>query len=132
MTRRLLRLPLCAATLLLVEAQAALAQTLGQGSDPDISLWRVAASLLLCAGLAVAGGVILKARSGQMPAFRFAPRRQRRLKLVETLGLGRDTAISIVDCDGREMLVLTSPQGSRVVDELPRHGGALALSPEHA
>jgi hypothetical protein len=119
MTLRALRLPGYATAILLAGMRVSDAQTLGQGNDPDISLWRVALSLLLCAGLAVGGAFVLKMRSGQMPVFRFAPSRQRRLRLVESLSLGRDTGLSIVACDGREILVFTSPQGSRVIDSMP-------------
>ena len=133
MTYRALRALGYAATAALAGVQGSCAQTLGQGGDPDISPWRIVASLLLCAGLAIAGAYILKARSGQMPVFRFAPGRQRRLRVIEQLSLGRDAGISIVSCDEREILILTSPQGCRVIDAaLPRADAASEFQRERA
>jgi hypothetical protein len=102
--------------------QIVFAQTLGQGTDDAISLWRVAGALLLCAGFAVAGAFVLKARMGGGAStsmyLPFAAKRERRIKLVETLRLGPKAGLSIVACDDRELLVLVSESGSQIVREI--------------
>lgn len=103
----------------MLSAQPALAQTLGQGADTDISVWRIVASLILCGLLAVGGAFVLKARGGSFPAFSWPAGKSRRLRLVESLKLAPNAAISIVECDGRELLVSVSAEGSRVLEELP-------------
>jgi flagellar biogenesis protein FliO len=130
--RRALRAFCTAAALFAAGTQTALAQTLGQGLDDDISLWRVAGSLLLCAGLAVAGAFVLRARQGHAPLLPFAIARRRRLQLIETLRLGQNIGLSIVSCDGREILVLVSPEGSKVLEEFPARSLASAMSEERA
>src|SRR5258706_11729693 len=72
--------------LLLAEARPTAAQVLGQGGDDTVSMWRVAAALLVCVLLAVGGAFALRARMGA-GALVFAPPPGRRLKLVGTLRL---------------------------------------------
>jgi flagellar biogenesis protein FliO len=127
---RALRAAAIAAALSAASAQGALAQTLGQGVDNDISLWRVAGSLLLCAGLALAGAFVLRARMGHAPLLPFAIAKRRRLQLIESLRLGQNSGLSIVSCDGREILVLVSPEGSKVLEELPARSLAAGLCEE--
>jgi hypothetical protein len=128
---RSLRAAGIAAAVSALSAQGALAQTLGQGLDNDISLWRVAGSLLLCAGLAVAGAFVLRARMGHAPLpLPFKITRRRRLQLIESLRLGQNSGLSIVSCDGREILVLVSPEGSKVLEELPARSLAGGLAEE--
>lgn len=112
----------------LVPTQAAWAQTLGQGSDEAISLWRVLAALLLCLVLAVVGGFALKKRmDGSTPTlaslFKRGPSARRRLKLVESLRIGPQVELCIVTCDGREFLVATSSQGVQLLHPLPSDAG---------
>lgn len=118
---RLCGAALVAAALLLGNAQAALAQTLGQGGDVDVPLWRIGGAMVLCSLLAVGGALALRARGGSLPSFSlpFAGPRRRRLKSIETLRLSQNAALSIVECDGRELLILVSQDGSRVLEELP-------------
>jgi flagellar biogenesis protein FliO len=104
--------------LLLAEALPADAQVLGQGGDDPVSMWRVAAALLLCILLAVGGAFALRMRMGA-DAFVLAPQRNRRLKLVEVLRLSPQSMLCIVDCDGRELLVMASPAGAELLDRLP-------------
>lgn len=112
----------------LVPARASWAQTLGQGSDDGISLWRVLAALLLCLVLAVVGGFALKKRlDGSTPTlatlFKRGPTTRRRLKLVESLRIGTQVELCIVTCDGREFLVATSTQGVQLLQRLPSDAG---------
>jgi flagellar biogenesis protein FliO len=100
-------------------AQSAWAQTLGRAPDDEISLWRVGIALLFCVVLAIAGAFLLRARLGQAPLFAFPTKSGRRLKMVETLRLGRVIALSIVECDGKELLVMSSEERAELLARLP-------------
>ena len=104
---------------LLLLFQPAAAQTLGQGSDVEISVWRIVATLVLCTMLAVGGAFLLKARQGSLPLGSFLPKQNRRLRLVESLRLGPQADLCIVECDGRELLIAASAQGTRLLANLP-------------
>lgn len=96
------------------------AQTLGQGTPDEISIWRVLAALLGCLALAVGGAFLLKARMGQLPfSLITISKRPRRLQLLETLRLGRQSSLAIVACDGEELLVSASDQSIEVLERLP-------------
>jgi flagellar biogenesis protein FliO len=103
----------------LLFASAAAAGTLGGAADDDISLARIAWVLALCLTLAVAGAFVLRHRLGQGPVFSFQPARPRRLKLIEQLRLGAHTSLSIVACDGRELLLVSSDKETRLLAQLP-------------
>jgi anti-sigma-K factor RskA len=94
-------------------ATAATAQTLGRADNDDVSIWRVVAAFALCVVLAVAAALVLRARLGYLP--QLGTGRARRLRLVETLRLGRQVSLSIVACDGEEMLLLSSDQSGQLV-----------------
>ena len=98
---------------------AACAQSLGHAPDDDISLWRVGIALLLCLALAVAGAFLLRARMGYGPLISFLPKGARRLKLIETLRLGRVATLSIVECDGKELLLVNSDEHAELIAHLP-------------
>lgn len=105
------------------------AQTLGQGSGLEIAWWRIVAAFLICAALAVAAAFALRTRmqaSGahSQPASGWRAVRnaifswpscpeagEPRLRLVETLRLGPQVDICLVQVDGRDFLVAMSPQG---------------------
>jgi flagellar biogenesis protein FliO len=116
--------------LLLFCTQSASAQTLGRAADGDISLWRVASALLLCIVVAVVAAFVLKARMGNANTFQFLAKRSRRLQLVETLRFGQQSVLSIVICDGQEMLVLTTGQAVQLMQRLPLGSEAALPQPE--
>lgn len=116
---RALRAPVLLAGAMLLAARPGFAEALGRASDSDISLWRVASALLLCLLLAVAAGFVLRARQGFASPISFISSAPRRLRIVEMLRLGPKTALSIVTCDGQELLLLTSEQGGTILDRLP-------------
>jgi hypothetical protein len=117
-------LPLFCAVLAMT--QNAAAQTLGQGYDDGISMWRVGLSILLCAAVALAGAFVLRTKLGHAPfPIRFAGGKRRRLQLVESVKLGPNSGVSIVSCDGRELLILVSPEGGKVIEELPQRRAAV-------
>jgi len=72
-----------AAGLFLLKSDPVLAQTLGQGSDDGMSVWRIVAALLLCLALAVGGAFALKAGLGRGRFFSFVAKRSGRLQHVE-------------------------------------------------
>lgn len=100
-------------------AAPAAAQTLGQGSDVEISIWRIVAAFVLCALLAVAGAFLLKARQGSVRLVSLIAKQDRRLRLIETLRLGHQADLCIVECDGRQLLIAASAHETRLLANLP-------------
>jgi len=93
------------------------AQRLGQGPDNDISILRVILALILCLALATAAAFVLRARMGHAPALFRSKLGSRRLELQASLRLPNQVDLSIVRCDGKELLVATSAQGLMIVKE---------------
>lgn len=115
------------------------AQTLGQAHEPEISLLRVIGALLFCCLLGAAGALALKYRLRGRPSpgrgldgkmlsqlvaglsFRAtatdAP--DARLRVVETVRLGYQVEVSLLECDGGTVVIVTSPQGAFVVNRDP-------------
>ena len=108
-----------AALLCALFANPAFAQTLGRGGDDGISTWRVLATLALCLTLAVAGAFAIRAGVGRRLPFPRVRAGRRKLVLVETLRLGHQTDICILDCEGSRVLLATGPHGARLLDRLP-------------
>lgn len=102
-----------------------LAQTLGQGAADDISIWRILAALALCLVLAVVGAFALKSRMAGGQLIPFALKKDRRLKLVESLRLANQVDLCIVLCDGRELLVAASAHGVDLLKHLPLADGSI-------
>jgi flagellar biogenesis protein FliO len=102
-----------------LDTGTALAQTLGQGGDDGVSLWRVIAALLLCIVLGVVAAFVLRTRLGHRAPFSLGRPRMRRLQLVETLRLGHQVDLCIVTCDGHELLVAASAHGTQLLERVP-------------
>jgi hypothetical protein len=111
------RIGVLAALCAIVDVLPAAAQVLGQAADDSISLWRVAAALLFCVLLAIGGAFALKLRAGT--AFVLPSRTNRRLRVVESLRLSPQSTLCIVDCDGGELLMVTTSAGAALIDRLP-------------
>jgi flagellar biogenesis protein FliO len=113
------------AVLILVMSFPALAQTLGQGNDTATPVWRVVSAFVLCVALALLGAWAIRARfQGKAPLsglFKLpvSVRPERRLLLRETLRLNPQTNLSIVACDGRELLIATSGNDVKLLETLP-------------
>lgn len=113
------------AGIMLAASTSAIGQTLGQGSDDGTSLWRVLSAFILCSLLALLGAWAIKTRfhgKASLPAwFKFptSDRPERRLLLRETLRLNPHTNLSIVSCDGRELLIATSGSDVKLLEALP-------------
>jgi flagellar biogenesis protein FliO len=67
---------------------------------------------------------------GNANTFQFLAKRSRRLQLVETLRFGQQSVLSIVICDGQEMLVLTTGQAVQLMQRLPLGSEAALPQPE--
>jgi hypothetical protein len=109
---------------------AAAAQSLGGAVDDDVSLWRVGGAFLLCIALGASAIFIVRGRAGYPQIPMLTARRARRLRLVESLRLGRQSLLSIVACDGEELLVLSSEQSAHLVGRLPLATKDAGLSSE--
>ena len=96
-------------------AQAALAGQLGQAPDDGPSIWRVVGAFGLCVLFALAGALALRARGGLGPLPWPRPSGDRRLKLVESVRLTPQVQLCLVECDGQEMLLTTSPSGATLL-----------------
>jgi flagellar biogenesis protein FliO len=99
--------------LLLVPAAPALGQRLGQAQGSDVPIWRVMIALIFCLALAAAAALLLRRRLGGGRLRGIG--RERRLRLIESIRIGRDAHLSIVSCDGSEMLIASGPQGTNLV-----------------
>jgi flagellar biogenesis protein FliO len=103
----------------LVQIQTVIAQTLSRGAEDDISVWRIVGAFLLCILLAGAGALVLRHRLGYAQLPRVLGSQARLLRIIESLKLGRQITLSIVQCDERELLLLTSETGAQVVQNAP-------------
>jgi len=116
--------PLVAAMLLLHGAFPARAQTLGQGTGPDISILGVLGALVLCLAVAVLAAFVLKARTrgralSVQTLFGRSRSQEGRLRVVETLRLGPQVDLCIVECDASEYLIAISGNGASLLSRLP-------------
>jgi len=115
-------------------AMPARAQTLGLAPNHDISLWRVVGALVLCCLLGFAGALALRfrTRGKALPVRRLNPADWRqllagfgartnateegaeRLRLVGTVRLGYQVEVNLLECDGKTLVIVASPQGAFV------------------
>ncbi len=138
MIRRGLKFSGLAGAILVVWTTAgpALAQSLGLAHDPDISLWRVAGALLFCCLLGAGGALALKYRLqgkkipqrsfdtgalGQWLARigRTSPEPDgspERLKVIATVRLSYQVDVSLLECDGTPLVIVTSPHGAFIAN----------------
>jgi len=117
-------------------AGSASAQTLGLATGPEVSWWRVIGALVFCCLLGAAGALALRYRlQGRRPAaarinpqtlsqlfagldFRRRPADAAavRLRVIETVRLGYQVEVSLLECDGEGVMIVTSPHGAFVVN----------------
>lgn len=110
------------ASLLLVTlfSQICLAQNLGKGMDDGISIWRVAAALLVCVGVAVCAAFLLKRGMPMGQMLQYSKKKKSRLQVMETLRIRPQTDLCIFACDGEEFLLVLSPQGTSLLRPVSR------------
>ena len=82
----------------------------------DFSWLRLAFAFSVVAGLMAAMGFILKYIGTHGVAFRKQVGRARRLKIVETLPIDTKRRAVILNCDGREHLLLLSAERDIVIE----------------
>lgn len=111
---------------------AARAAPLGAAAPDGGLFWlRWMAALGLCLLLAVAGAYAVKhrqgAQAGGWPTLRPSswgnPLRSlgpRRLRLIESLRVNPHLEVSLVECDGCELLLAATPQGAVLLRETPK------------
>jgi hypothetical protein len=97
----------------------ALAQQLGQGIDDNISVWRVVATLLVCLIVAVGAALVLKRRLAKGAAPFRLRRTGSRLEMIEILAVRPQVDLCLIACDGEEFLVISAPQGTRLLRHQP-------------
>jgi flagellar biogenesis protein FliO len=85
------------------KAVPAFAQTLGQGDEVGISLWRVLASLLIIVIFGVGALLVVRMRTGQLKLWE--PAASRRLQIVEVSRVVPQSALCLVRLDGSEYLI---------------------------
>ncbi len=98
-------------------AAPAFAQRLGQGTETDISMWRVVGALLLCLALAFVAALVLKRRLGGGVPLSFV--RGRRLQLIERVRLTSQAELCLVSRDGTEFLIAAGPHGATLIEAGP-------------
>ncbi len=96
-------------------ASSALSQTLGQGQDIGVSVWRVLAALLLCLGIAVAVILTLRKQSRRIDLKALASglrargtAQSPRIAIIESRRASSRADVVLLRCDDREFLVMIS------------------------
>ncbi|WP_420606056.1 hypothetical protein [Novosphingopyxis sp.] len=106
------------------QPSAALSQTLGQGEDIGVSVWRVLAALLLCLGIAVAVILALRKQGGRIDLKALASGlrsggsiRPSRIEIVESRRASSRAEVVLLRCDEREFLVMISDTSLVTLEE---------------
>ena len=96
-----------------------LAQQLGGGSSPEVSIVRIVGALIICLLLAFLAIIYLKHRSGGPIAFKLGRlvSATSEIEVRETRRLTVQHHLSLVRCSGREFLLLLSPGDSLLLSE---------------
>jgi hypothetical protein len=118
-------------------AMPAYAQTLGLAPSHEVPMWRVVGALLFCCALGAAGAFALKYRMRNAAPMargtarfdwrqlagdlRLGPRPAAqdpgRLKVVETVRLGYQVEVNLLECDGKSIVIVASPHGAFVAGQ---------------
>ena len=119
-----------ASIIALFVSSPALAQKLGGGETPDISIVRVIAALMFCVLMALGGAWALRFRmTGRfdLPALPKLPQVvPRKLVLIERLRLGPQHELCIIAHEDREFIISVSPAGIARFDAFAGTSGTSA------
>jgi len=112
----------CVAYLLCAPAALAQSGRLGGGGALNLSLTRIVMPLILCLMLAALAAFALKRSGGRIDLKRVrgliaALPAQRRIQVIETRRISQYADISLLHCDGREYLILSSQAQQTVLRE---------------
>lgn len=97
----------------------ALAQQLGGGASPDVSIVRMVGALFICLVLAFFAIIYLKHRTGSPVSFKLGNlvSGSSEIQVVETRRLTVQHHVSLVRCSGRDYLLLLSPGNGLLLSE---------------
>jgi flagellar biogenesis protein FliO len=96
-------------------ANPAVAQTLGQGDDTGVSLWRVLVSLLLIALIGAGALVTIKMRTGRLKLWELAS--DRRLRILEISRITPQSALCLVSLDDHEYMIAVTSGGATLIEK---------------
>jgi hypothetical protein len=127
-----------AGSILVISAAAplpALAQHLGGGTDPEISLVRIVASLVLCIGVAIALALViskrgLPAKGWGLQGLSAKLRSRNRIVVIEARRISPHADVCLVQCDGTEYLMVCGQGDIRVLRETAVDSGVLPAQDE--
>ena len=103
--------------LMFISLESVSGQQLGQGSEVDISPWRVLGALLLCVLLAAGAALVMRARMGVGGAKFWQRPVSGRLKVLETRRIAPQAWVSLIVLDDQEYLVGLSNNGTVLIDK---------------
>ena len=105
----------------------AFAQTLGHGSNLDVSYGRVVAALLLCIALAAGAALALRHRLGagakkplgtdRLTWASGGRRVPRHIELLDRLRVSPQLEVCLLRCEGRRYLIASSSAGTVLLDK---------------
>lgn len=108
-------------------ATPALAQRLGTGGGPDISIVRVVAALILCLFAALALALVLSKRGiggAKLPGFLGELRNRGRVRVIESRRISVHADLCLVSFEDEELLILCGPGGAEVLSRRPSDGSS--------
>ena len=114
--------------LMLAPVVPAYGQHLGGAADPEISLVRILAALVLCIGAAIALALLISKRGGTGRFGQLAAKLQRpsRLAVIEARRISPHADLCLVRCDGKEYLLVCGTGEIRVLAESGANSGELS------
>jgi flagellar biogenesis protein FliO len=94
---------------------SAFGQTLGQGDEVGISIWRVLASLLLILVIGAGALLVVRMRTGQLKLWQ--PAANRRLQICEISRITPQSALCLVTFDDHEYLIALTSGGATLIEK---------------
>ena len=138
MPRAVFRGGVCAAGVAVAAGAAtpAMAQHLGGGEAPEVSVVRIGAALVGCLVAAI-GLVVMKKRgmvsgtiAGSLSAWVGALAKPGRVTVLEARRISAHADLCLVRCDNEEFLLLCGPAGTTVLRTAPTQRGRSGPAPD--